>query len=377
MGDDRGDREKLTLVARKPSFGLPTACPTCLPVYIYLRFAQIPFNLEFNTIYIDSDQIPFIESGDYVAYNNEKGGVIQNLKEDGIADLDSEVRGIPEWLSMRAMVESWLADAVMYELWVGSDAKSANKIYFSDLPWPIGKVLYYKQVRIVKQVLGITSNNAERREEEIYSRAALAYSALSYKLGDQSLFFENRPTSLDAFFVGHVLFTVHALPPKRSSSFSFSLTMIPTHLCSIPSPRKTIRSHGDALEITNKNGLNLEMKALKLESSVLRNKLLYHANLIHYAENLKMRYLDASSSSSSIPQGDPSSSSEQKPSHWSSKPKSKPKKEKTEEEKKFRRRAKYFLATQLVAVLVFLSIFGGHDDSEVELEDDNQGLLSD
>ncbi|XP_073137881.1 mitochondrial outer membrane import complex protein METAXIN [Henckelia pumila] len=325
MADDRGDGEKLTLVARTPGFGLPTACPICLPVYIYLRFAQIPFNLESNLVYPDSDQIPFIESGYYVAYNNEKGGVIQNLKEDGITDLDSEVRGIPEWVSMRAMVESWLADAVMYELWVGSDGKAANTIYCSFLPWPIGKVLYYKQVRIVKQLLGITSNNAERREEEIYSRATLAYGALSNRLGEQSLFFENRPTSLDALVLGHVLFTVRVLP----------------------------------------------------ESSVLRSKLLDHTNLVTYAENLRMQYLDGCPTSSSTPQGDPSSSSRQKPSYWSSKPRTKPKKEKTEEEKKFRRRAKYFLVTQLVAVLVFLSIFGGHDDSEIELEGDNDGLHSD
>jgi metaxin len=49
-----------------------------------------------------------------------------------------------------------------------------------------------------------------------------------------------------------------------------------------------------------------------------------------------------------------------------SKPKPGPKKEKTEEEKKFRRRAKYFLATQLVAVLVFLSLMGGSGDSEMD-----------
>ncbi|KAI8029663.1 tRNA(His) guanylyltransferase 2 [Camellia lanceoleosa] len=57
--------------------------------------------------------------------------------------------------------------------------------------------------------------------------------------------------------------------------------------------------------------------------------------------------------------------------HFSSKPKSKPKKEKTEEERKFRRRAKYFLVTQLVVVLVFLSLLGGLDDAEVELDDDD------
>lgn len=53
------------------------------------------------------------------------------------------------------------------------------------------------------------------------------------------------------------------------------------------------------------------------------------------------------------------------------KPKPRAKKERTEEEKKFRRRAKYFLATQLVAVLVFLSLMGGVDSSEL---DDDDGL---
>ncbi|KAL0344928.1 UNVERIFIED_CONTAM: Mitochondrial outer membrane import complex protein METAXIN [Sesamum radiatum] len=343
MEDGGGEREKLRLVARKPCFGLPTACPKSLPVYIYLRFSKIPFSLEFNLIHPDSDQIPFVESGDYVAYNNEKGGVIPNLKEDGIVDLDSEVSGIPEWVSIKAMVESWLADAVMYELWVGCDGKSAQKIYYSDLPWPIGKILYFKQVLVVKQLLGITSDNAERREEEIYSRAAAAYGALSSRLGEESFFFDNRPTSLDAAFLGHVLFVLHALP----------------------------------------------------ETSVLRSKLLSHSNLVSYAENLKMEYVDANLSSSSVPQSDPSSSaSKRDPSHWNltisvksfdrvndksikhlgSKPRSKAKREKTEEEKKFRRRAKYFLATQLVAVLIFLSLLGGSSDTEVELGDDDDGL---
>ncbi|KAL0426673.1 UNVERIFIED_CONTAM: Mitochondrial outer membrane import complex protein METAXIN [Sesamum latifolium] len=344
MEDGGGERERLTLVARKPCFGLPTACPKSLPVYIYLRFSKIPFSLEFNLIHPDSDQIPFVESGDYVAYNNEKGGVIPNLKEDGIVDLDSVVSGIPEWVSIKAMVESWLADAVMYELWVGCDGKSAQKIYYSDLPWPIGKILYFKQVLVVKQLLGITSDNAERREEEIYSRAALAYGALSSRLGEESFFFDNRPTSLDAAFLGHVLFVLHALP---------SQDLQPPNM------------------LTQKEQTEVEDQ----ETSVLRSKLLSHSNLVSYAENLKMEYVDANLSSSSVPQSDPSSSASKRgPSHWSSKPRSKAKREKTEEEKKFRRRAKYFLATQLVAVLIFLSLLGGSSDTEVELGDDDDGL---
>ncbi|KAH6798936.1 metaxin-like protein [Perilla frutescens var. frutescens] len=322
MEDRRGEREALTLVARKPCFSLPTACPNCIPAYIYLKLAKIPFTLEFNLIHPDSDQIPFVESGDYVAYNNENGGVLQKLKDDGIVDLDYEVSGIPEWVSLKAMVESWLSDAVLYELWVGSDAKPAHKIYYSDLPWPIGKILYYKQVYVVKQLLGITSENAERREEEIYRRATVAYGALSARLGEKSFFFEDRPTSLDAVFLGHALFTLLALP----------------------------------------------------ETSVLRSKLLGHANLVKYAENLKSEYVDASSSSSSVPQSDPSSSASKRgPAYWSSKPKNKPTREKTEEEKKFRRRAKYFLATQLVAVLIFLSVIGG-SNGEVELGVDDEAF---
>jgi metaxin len=51
------------------------------------------------------------------------------------------------------------------------------------------------------------------------------------------------------------------------------------------------------------------------------------------------------------------------------KPKPRAKKERAEEEKTFRRRAKYFLVTQLVAVLVFLSFLGGVDSSELDEDD--------
>ncbi|XP_057509559.1 mitochondrial outer membrane import complex protein METAXIN-like isoform X2 [Actinidia eriantha] len=316
MDEQVNQREEVTLVARKACFGLPTACPSCLPVYIYLKFSQTPFNLDFNLTYPDSDQIPYVESGTYVAYNNEKGGVIESLKEDGIVDLDSEVAGVPDWISTKAVVNTWLADALMYELWVGSNGSSAHKIYFSDLPWPIGKFLYFKQTRITKQLLGITKDNADRREEEIYRKATIAYGALSTRLGDQSFFFENRPTSLDAVFLGHALFMLQALP----------------------------------------------------ETSVLRSKLAEHSNLVRYADKLKMEFIEAGSSSSIPPShADPLSSF----ARGGSKPKSKPTKERTEEEKKFRRRAKYFLVTQLVAVLVFLSLLGGSHDAEVELDDDD------
>ncbi|KAK1550908.1 hypothetical protein Q3G72_026717 [Acer saccharum] len=315
---------EFNLVARKPCFGLPTACPTCLPVYLYLKFAHFPFHMVFNSLYPDSDQIPYLENGTYVAYNNENGGVIERLKEDGIVDLDSQLNSQPEWISTKAMISSWLADALLYELWLGSDGSSACKIYYSDLAWPIGKILFLQQVRTVKQQLGITKDNAVWREEEIYRRANIAYKALSTSLGEHDFLFDNRPSSVDAIFLGHVFVALQVLP----------------------------------------------------ETSVLRSKLVENSNLIRFAERVKTEFIEAGSSSS-VPQfhSDPSSSTPRRgPSNWSSKPKTKPKREKTEEEKTFKRRAKYFLATQLFAVVLFLSIMGGSDFSEVEHDDDDEGI---
>ncbi|KAJ9562652.1 hypothetical protein OSB04_007812 [Centaurea solstitialis] len=371
----QSDLQNLSLVVRKACFGLPTACPSCLPVYIYLKFANVAFDLSYNLTFPDSDQIPYIDTDTYVAYNNEKGGVIESLKEDNIVNLDSGVQNLPEWVSTLAMINSWLSDALLYELWVSSDGSSAHKIYYSDLPWPIGKLLYLKQVRNVKQLLGISKENAERREEEIYRRATIAYQALSTKLGEESFFSDNRQvqtyyiilaTSLDAFFLGHALITL-----------AIKVGNGPNKDVVLP---EGVGLKGDVW-FAKWNWIplkELEWNLMEfdhifgwyMETSVLRGKLLEQANLVKYADKHKAELLDAGSSSSN-----PSSSSVPRrgPSNWGSKPKSQPKKERTEEEKSFRRKAKYFLVTQMVAVLVFLSLLGGSDDTEVDVDGDGDG----
>ncbi|KAJ6932489.1 mitochondrial outer membrane import complex protein METAXIN-like [Populus alba x Populus x berolinensis] len=97
---------------------------------------------------------------------------------------------------------------------------------------------------------------------------------------------------------------------------------------------------------------------------------------------LKTDFLEAGSSSS-VPQflSDASLTSTRCPSnsgkidlfifyscecYIGSKPKKQPKRERTEKEKTFRRRAGHFLVTQVVAVLVFLSVMSSNDFSEVE-----------
>lgn len=50
--------ERKVLVARKPCFGLPTACPTSLPVLLYLRMAQVPFDIHVDTSFPDAGELP-------------------------------------------------------------------------------------------------------------------------------------------------------------------------------------------------------------------------------------------------------------------------------------------------------------------------------
>lgn len=49
------------------------------------------------------------------------------------------------------------------------------------------------------------------------------------------------------------------------------------------------------------------------------------------------------------------------------------KKERTPEEKTFKRRAKYFLISQLVSVLFFLTIMGG-TNADGDMDDDDEGI---
>ncbi|OIW14234.1 hypothetical protein TanjilG_21374 [Lupinus angustifolius] len=315
------DNIKNTLVVRKPCFGLPTACPQSLSAYIYLKLSQLPFHLHFHLNYPDSDQIPYFEAGDSVVYNNEKEGIIECLKKDarvGDLDLDSGVSSLPEWIPTKVMLTTWLADALEYELWVGCDGSSAYNIYYSDLPWPIGKVLFWKKYHWVKQKHAITKNNVEVKEEEIYERANSAYDALSTLLGDANYLLGSRPSSLDAIFLAHALVVLQALP----------------------------------------------------ESSTLQIKFSEHVNLVRYVQQRKTELIEAGAfPSNDTPFHAGASSSASRGSKSKSKPKGDKTKEESKEEKTYRKRAKYFVVAQVVAVVLFVSIMSGYGNGDVEVDD--------
>ena len=60
--------ERKVLVARKPCFGLPTACPTSLPVLLYLRLAQVPFDIHVDSSFPDAGELPARPRGPALSY---------------------------------------------------------------------------------------------------------------------------------------------------------------------------------------------------------------------------------------------------------------------------------------------------------------------
>ncbi|CAM6087428.1 unnamed protein product [Calypogeia fissa] len=314
--------KRLVLLLRTAAWGLPTACPVCLPSYLYLKLARIAFTPQYATFQPDSDDLPVLEYGDLVGFGNEPGGIFEILRRENIVDLDHGLADSDkaDLNAYTAIVSSWLADALSYELWLKENDATVAVVYFSSLPWPINKAIDWKQRRSVMGRLGITSENVTERSAELYRKAAAAYEALAKRLGDQKYFVAGRATSLDAIFLGHILFLQQA----------------------------------------------------PLEVSRLRQELNKHPNLLNYAEVMKTKVfgemgppimpkirssVTATSTASSMSRGSTGTSTKKNA------------KTRTEKEKIFRKRAKYFIIAQVAAIMLYV-VFAGIEVEDEGMEDD-------
>lgn len=322
--ESSGDSVDLVLVTRPAGFGMPTVCPACLPVYLYLRLAAVSFREQVSAVEPDSVDLPCVEYGENVGFSSENGGVIEFLRKEKIADLDADLSDSEkaELETCKAMMQSWVADASAYEVWMRDNSRQCKTVYFSELPWGLVQALDWKQRLAVMQRLEITPENTMTRTEELYKKASNAYSALSILLSDQKYFFNDRPTSLDALVLGHLLF----------------------HL------------------------------RVPLEVSTLKEAILKYQNLVDYAEHWSKYLLgeEGNSIDSSFRPKTPHSS-HASPPRQGPKERDNPEKERREKDIFFKKRAKYFVIAQVTAVLMYV-VFAGYgvdDDGEDDGGDDD------
>jgi metaxin len=322
------EQSQLVLLVREGAFGLPTACPACLPWFLYLKLSSVSFQTQYSAVEPDSENVPAVEYGEAVGFASESGGILEFLKREKIADLDAALTEgeRAELESFKAMVDSWIVDASLYELWMRDNDKAARKVYFAALPMGLSYALDWKQRHAVMQRLGITTENAKSRGDELLRKAGMAYQALSVRLQDQKLFFGDRPTSLDACVLAHLLFHLNV-----------------------------------SFQVSN-----------------LREEISKYPNLVTYAQSLKSQLLGGDDDG--VPMGAafgnpkspppppppptarpptstaPTTSGKEKPANKSS----------NDKEKMFQKRAKYFVIAQFVAILMYV-VFAG-----IGFEDDAQ-----
>lgn len=314
----QGDGGDLVLLARRPAWGLPTACPSCLPSYLYLKLAQLDFSIHYNDVSPDAEYLPALECGNVVGYSNESGGIIGFLQSRGIANLDSGFSSdeVSQLRSFSAMIESHLQSMLLCELWDHDNRKVAHQIYFASLPWPVSKILYWKQQAHVCKLLDLNNANMELKTGEMERRAAEAYDSLSTLLGDQKFFMNFRPSSLDALFLSHALLILH----------------------------------------------------VPLENSHLKEEFLSHTNLVRYAQGLQREFLDATAPLAKSVYANPTRT----PRDHSAPSRTRRGQEpevRTEKVKNFKQRTKKFIAIQILAVLAFVYIWGISVMDENAMED--------
>jgi metaxin len=326
VAEQEKQESQLVLLVREGGFGLPTACPACLPWFVYLKLSSVSFQTQYSGVEPDSEDLPAVEYGEAVGFASESGGILEFLKREKIADLDAALTEgeRAELESCKAMVESWIVDASLYEIWMRDNDKAVRKVYFAALPMGLSYALDWKQRHSVMQRLGVTTENAKSRGDELLRKAGMAYQALSVRLQDQKLFFGDRPTSLDALVLGHLLFHLNV-----------------------------------SLEVSN-----------------LREEISKYPNLVTYAQSLKSQLLGGDDG---VPMGSafgnpkappPPSPPPTSTTHHSSPDtsgKEKPaNKSRNDKEKLFKKRAKYFVIAQFVAILMYVVVAG------IDFEDDAQ-----
>ncbi|EFJ10593.1 hypothetical protein SELMODRAFT_447229 [Selaginella moellendorffii] len=327
---EKKNKGGMALRVRPPAFGLPTACPKCLPSLLYLRLANITFWPEYSAAMPDSDDLPMVELGLLVGFASEPGGVEEFLRTEKLGDLDADLAEVDrsELKAFKSLLVP-LSDALQLELWSRENESIAHKIYVSHLPWPINRAIEWNMRRKLMNRLGVNKENAKDREAEIYKCAFDAYEAFSAKKQMDSLYLvSDKPTSLDAMLLAHILFVL-----------------------SVP-----------------------------LVGSILKDELVSkHPLLVQYAESMKDTLLKSNEPSPSDSVKSPPTSPRAS-SHASSSSRDKdkgtnpePKRKQTPKEKEFRKRGKMFVMAQLAALVAYIVYSGlpfeeddgddnGHDD---------------
>lgn len=215
-----------------PCWGMPSSSPFCIKVEAYLKMA----GFSYETVHMSDPRkgpkgkLPFIE------HEGKRMGdshlIINYLEQCRQTPMDAHLSDGQKALSLitRRMLDEHLAWVIIYMRWAPEkNAKIIKNTFFATIPKLIRGFLFRRIRRYMLQSIrlqGISRHSVE----EICSLAKEDIQALSVLLGNNTYFFGDAPSTLDAVAYAYLASIIHAPIESPIKRFTLEQTNL-VNLC--------------------------------------------------------------------------------------------------------------------------------------------------
>ncbi len=212
-----------------PLWGLLNPSPFCMKLEVYLKLANIPYQVKHinNPGRAPKSKLPFIKDGDQVIADSSL--VIDYLKTKYGNTLDQHLtpRQIGQNIALQRMIEEHLYWIMVYSRWMDpAEWPKVKSAFFSHLPLLLRMTIPGLVRRGVKKAL-YQQGIGRHSQEEIYALGKQDITALAAMLNSQLFFCGEKPTTIDATaygFLANILFSPVESPLKLHAQTISQLT---------------------------------------------------------------------------------------------------------------------------------------------------------
>jgi glutathione S-transferase len=191
----------ITLYSFGPGFGVMDASPFVVKVDLYLRMANIDYEVKCGANYLKKSpkgKLPFISDDGQVV--GDSAFIIEHLNSKYNLSIDSfltEQQRASAYLYTKSLEEN-LYWCLVYSRWADDQTwPIAKEAFFAGIPFPLNSFIPWLIRRgVVKNLHGQGISRHSR--DEVLSIADQSLKALSDVLGEQEYFFGDKISSFDA-----------------------------------------------------------------------------------------------------------------------------------------------------------------------------------
>lgn len=190
--------EPIKLVQFPRHLGIPNASPFCAKLELWLKLADIPYEIEEQVMpnSAPKKKIPWIvDQGQRIG---DSTLIIEHLTKTRDVKLDdgltAQERGVDQ--AIVALLEERLYWHMVYDRWIGGGWPGISAAFFSAMPTIIQPVMRAYAKRMVRRQLW-EQGTARHSADDVYAMASRDLGALSDIVGDESYVHGDQIRSID------------------------------------------------------------------------------------------------------------------------------------------------------------------------------------